>query len=146
MVPGREVWQLHPPQLIWFDWWIEQPAFAPYLRRFAAYYCNRGAEWNREVAINYKHQAFPEKATVLDIERGQLTDTVYAVALGVPECDLTIQSLGTNLRLHLNQIGDVQLLGSDGPVRWSRDESGLHITLPNGPPRQHAVALKILPR
>ena len=64
----------YQPQLVWFDWWIEQPYFAPYLRKFAAYYYNRGAQWNRGVAINYKHQAFPERAAVYDIERGQLTD------------------------------------------------------------------------
>jgi alpha-L-fucosidase len=60
------------PQLVWFDWWIEQPAFAPYLRKFGAYYYNRGEQWSRGVAINYKKEAFPEGAAVLDIERGQL--------------------------------------------------------------------------
>ena len=63
------------PQVFWFDWWIEQPSFAPYLRQFAAYYYNRGAQWDEGVAINYKHEAFPEGAAVYDIERGQLTDT-----------------------------------------------------------------------
>ncbi|MEJ5170521.1 MAG: alpha-L-fucosidase, partial [Fimbriimonadales bacterium] len=38
------------PQLFWFDWWIEQPAFAPYLRRFASYYYNRAAAWGLGVA------------------------------------------------------------------------------------------------
>lgn len=60
------------PQLVWFDWWIEQPAFAPYLRAFAAYYYNRAAGWGRGVAINYKNEAFPEGTAVFDIERGQL--------------------------------------------------------------------------
>jgi alpha-L-fucosidase len=60
------------PQLIWFDWWIEQPVFQPYLQRFAAFYYNRGAEWNKGVAINYKKQSFPARAAVLDIERGKL--------------------------------------------------------------------------
>jgi len=60
------------PQLVWFDWWIEQPVFEPYRRRFAAFYYNRGAEWNQGVAINYKNKSFPDKAAVLDIERGQL--------------------------------------------------------------------------
>jgi len=64
----------YQPQLVWFDWWIETPAFEPYLRQFAAYYYNRGAEWSRGVAINYKNRAFPERAAVYDIERGQLTD------------------------------------------------------------------------
>lgn len=61
------------PQLIWFDWWIEQVVFAPYLQRFAAHYYNRGVEWEREVAINFKHKAFPAGAAVYDIERGQLS-------------------------------------------------------------------------
>src|SRR5262249_2366181 len=62
----------YQPQLIWFDWWIEQPVFQPYLQTFAAYYYNRGAQWQRGVAINYKNQSFPERAAVWDIERGQL--------------------------------------------------------------------------
>jgi alpha-L-fucosidase len=60
------------PQLVWFDWWIEQPAFKPALQTFAAYYYNRSLQWGREVAINYKNEAFPENAAVLDVERGQL--------------------------------------------------------------------------
>jgi alpha-L-fucosidase len=62
----------YEPFLFWFDWWIEQPAFAPYLKFFAAYYYNKAHKWGEGVVINYKNQAFPEKAAVLDIERGQL--------------------------------------------------------------------------
>src|SRR5947208_10061588 len=62
----------YQPQLVWFDWWIEQPVFHPYLQRFAAYYYNRGAEWKRGVAINYKNEAFPVQTAVFDVERGQL--------------------------------------------------------------------------
>ena len=62
----------YQPQLFWFDWWIEQPVFAPYLQKFAAYYYNQGSRWQKGVAINYKNRAFPEKVAVLDIERGQL--------------------------------------------------------------------------
>jgi len=60
------------PQIVWFDWWIHHVAFEPYLRRFAAYYYNRGREWGLGVAINYKYNAFPEGAAVFDVERGQL--------------------------------------------------------------------------
>jgi alpha-L-fucosidase len=67
----------YQPQLVWFDWWIEQNCFAPYLQKFAAYYYNRGAQWNRGVAINYKHDAFPQGAAVYDIERGQLAGIRY---------------------------------------------------------------------
>jgi len=63
------------PDLVWFDWWIAQPAFHPYLQKFAAFYYNRGVEWGEGVAINYKKHggvSFPDTAGVLDIERGQL--------------------------------------------------------------------------
>jgi alpha-L-fucosidase len=65
----------HRPQLIWFDWWIAQPAFQAHLKKFAAFYYNRGTEWNKGVAINYKKhggESFPDAAGVLDVERGQL--------------------------------------------------------------------------
>jgi alpha-L-fucosidase len=64
----------YQPQLIWFDWWIENAAFVPYLQRFAAYYYNRGAERGQGVAINHKYEAFPAGAAVFDIERGQVSD------------------------------------------------------------------------
>jgi len=69
------------PQIFYFDWWIEQPVFEPYLRRFAAYYYNRALEWahfsepwSTGVVINYKHNAFPAGTAVLDVERGKLGD------------------------------------------------------------------------
>jgi alpha-L-fucosidase len=64
----------YQPQLVWFDWWIGHVAFAPYLQRFAAYYYNKGLEWGKGVAINYKYVAYPEGTAVLDVERGQLKD------------------------------------------------------------------------
>jgi alpha-L-fucosidase len=67
-----EIVDKYQPQLFWFDWWIEQPVFAPYLQEFAAYYYNRAADWRRGVAINFKHRAFPAGTAVFDVERGQL--------------------------------------------------------------------------
>lgn len=62
----------YQPQLVWFDWWIGNKAFKPYLQQFAAYYYNRGVEWGKGVAINYKYEAFEEGTAVFDVERGQL--------------------------------------------------------------------------
>jgi alpha-L-fucosidase len=66
----------YQPQLVWFDWWIDHMAFAPYLPHFAAYYYNRSTGWGdwdtTGGAINYKLNAFPEGTAVFDIERGQL--------------------------------------------------------------------------
>ncbi len=67
-----EIVDKYKPELMWFDWWIEQPAFEPYRQRFAAYYYDKAAEWKRGVVINYKNKAYPDKAAVLDIERGKL--------------------------------------------------------------------------
>jgi len=67
----------YQPQVIWFDWWIAQPAVQPYLKTFSSYYYNRGAEWGEGVAVNYKKlggESFPDTAGVLDIERGGLAD------------------------------------------------------------------------
>ncbi|WP_396667624.1 alpha-L-fucosidase [Microbacterium sp. R86528] len=71
LVRTAEIIDRYRPLLLWFDWWIEQPAFAPYLRRLAAFYYNRAREWGREVAINYKFDAFAPGTAVLDVERGQ---------------------------------------------------------------------------
>ncbi len=60
------------PQVVWFDGWINQAVYAPYIQKFASYYYNRGEEWGIGVAINYKEEAFAEGTAVLDIERGQL--------------------------------------------------------------------------
>lgn len=64
----------YQPQVFWFDWWIEQPSFEPYLRLFSSYYYNRASQWGAEVVINYKLRAFPEGTAILDVERGKLSD------------------------------------------------------------------------
>jgi alpha-L-fucosidase len=73
LVRTAEIVDKYKPDVIWFDWWIEQPVFQPYLQKFAAFYYNRGVEWKRGgVAIDYKNKSFPDRAAVLDIERGKL--------------------------------------------------------------------------
>lgn len=69
-----ELVEKYRPQLVWFDGWINQTVFKPYLQKFAAYYYNRGAAWNLGMAINYKNTAYEDGTAVLDIERGQLKD------------------------------------------------------------------------
>jgi len=69
---STEIVDKYKPEILYFDWWIGQPAFQPYLQRMAAYYYDRAAEWHTGVVLTYKVQAFPENAAVLDIERGKL--------------------------------------------------------------------------
>lgn len=70
-----EIIDRYRPQVLWFDWWIETPAFEPYLRMLAAYYYNRAAEWGVGVVIQYKWEAFAPGSAVRDIERGAMSRT-----------------------------------------------------------------------
>lgn len=72
-----EIVDNYQPEVIYFDWWICQPVFQPYLKKFGAYYYNRGAEWGKEVAINFKEwegRSFPDGTGVFDIERGRASE------------------------------------------------------------------------
>ncbi len=62
-----EIVDKYHPQIFWFDWCIEQPAYEPYLQKFAAHFYNRAAEWKKDVVLNYKYYAFPTNTAVLDI-------------------------------------------------------------------------------
>ncbi|MEI2394264.1 alpha-L-fucosidase [Paenibacillus phytohabitans] len=82
------------PQLVYFDWWIEQPVFEPYLQKLAAYYYNKAAEWGQGAVINYKFDAFAEGTAVYDMERGQLADIN-------PEVWQTCTSVGETAWCHI---------------------------------------------
>ena len=71
MVRTCELIDRYQPGILYFDWWIQEAVAKPYLRKIAAYYYNRAAEWGREVVINYKHDAFLFGTAVPDVERGQ---------------------------------------------------------------------------
>lgn len=69
-----EIVDNYKPKLFYFDWWIQHSAIKPYLKKFAAYYYNRAAEWGVDAAICYKHDAFQFGAAVVDIERGKFAE------------------------------------------------------------------------
>jgi alpha-L-fucosidase len=69
-----EIVDNYQPDLMWFDFCFEGPEWEANRKRFAAFYYNRAEEWGKGVAINYKHQAYPEEVAVLDIERGLLDE------------------------------------------------------------------------
>ena len=69
---SAELAAVYRPEFIYFDWWINQTAFEPYLRRFAAAYYNMAAAQGQGPVLTYKMEAFPPGAAVLDIERGKL--------------------------------------------------------------------------
>lgn len=73
LVRTCELIDRYRPSILYFDWWIHNVAFKPYLKKLCAYYYNRADEWGKEVTINYKHEAFPPTVATYDIERGALT-------------------------------------------------------------------------
>ncbi|MBQ8162631.1 MAG: alpha-L-fucosidase [Clostridia bacterium] len=74
LVRTCEIIDRYRPRIIYFDWWIQHSAVRPYLKKLAAYYYNRAAEWGQEVVINYKHDAFFFGTAVPDVERGQFAE------------------------------------------------------------------------
>ena len=66
----------YQPDLMWFDFCFEGPEWEPYRKMFGAYYYNHAESRQKEVVLNYKHDAYPPQAAVLDIERGLLDKTL----------------------------------------------------------------------
>ncbi|HEX3436242.1 MAG TPA: alpha-L-fucosidase [Pseudacidobacterium sp.] len=64
-----ELVERYHPELVYFDWWVEQDTFQPYLKRFAAFYYNQAAQNGQQVVLFRKNNAFPDGTTVLDKER-----------------------------------------------------------------------------
>ncbi|MGY3052993.1 alpha-L-fucosidase [Pedobacter sp. UYEF25] len=69
LLRNTELVDKYKPQIFWFDWWLDNPSFKPYLKTFAAYYYNAGLAMHKGVVLNYKNTAFPDSAAVLDFER-----------------------------------------------------------------------------
>jgi len=72
--------------------------------------------------------------------------TLYAFVMGWPEKEAIISPLGTGSKYAQGRIENVELLGYSGKLRWTRDQSGLRIQLPEQKPSEHAVAFKITGR
>jgi alpha-L-fucosidase len=71
---SAEIVEKYHPEIIYFDWWIGQPAVRPYLAKFAAFYYNKSSDHGPVGIISYKNSAMEQNAGLLDIERGQLAD------------------------------------------------------------------------
>lgn len=74
LVRTCELIDRYQPKVLYFDWWIQHAAFRPYLKKLAAYYYDRGAQWGTGCVLTYKNEAFPFGCAVPDMERGQFAD------------------------------------------------------------------------
>ena len=69
-------------------------------------------------------------------------NAIYAIALGWPgDGKLTIKSLGTSSPAGAVNVRNVQLLGSNTKVKWSRESSGLILNLPSQKTGQYAFCV-----
>jgi alpha-L-fucosidase len=83
--------------------------------------------------------------TADDIRFTTRDGVVYAIVLGTPQTDITIKSLGSGAGLFTGQIGSVELLGSNQPVKWSQTTDALAIKRPTANLSPAAVVFKISP-
>ena len=66
----KEVVDKYEPDVVWFDWWVEELE-EEYRKKFLAYYFNKGKEWGKDVVVSYKNTSFPANTGVHDYERGR---------------------------------------------------------------------------
>jgi alpha-L-fucosidase len=84
--------------------------------------------------------------TPKDIRFTTKGSVLYATALAWPEDGkLTIETLAQSRPEYPRQIGRVELLGSPGPLKFTREAGGLVVTLPANKPNDFAYVLKIQP-
>ncbi|HVX56553.1 MAG TPA: alpha-L-fucosidase, partial [Candidatus Saccharimonadales bacterium] len=62
--------------------------------------------------------------------RSKDSRTVYAITLGLPEGEFTIESLGLSGAHSPGKIGKVEVLGSKQQPQWKQTDRGLAVTLP----------------
>ncbi|WP_265458125.1 alpha-L-fucosidase [Enterococcus sp. HY326] len=70
-----EIIEQYQPEILYFDWWIQHAAFKESLQLLAAFYYNRGAQWQRPTSISYKHDAMMFGSGIVEIERGKFADS-----------------------------------------------------------------------
>jgi alpha-L-fucosidase len=72
-------------------------------------------------------------------------DSLYAFIMVWPETrTAVVKSLAANSReIDGRRVADVSLLGYGGKIKWTQDDKGLTVQLPDQPPSASAVTLKI---
>ncbi|MGA9639397.1 alpha-L-fucosidase [Flavobacterium sp.] len=65
----------YKPDLLWFDYGLDNEGFKSVHKEILSYYYNKGVEWKKDVVFqdkNMKYESFPEDLIVLDLERGRM--------------------------------------------------------------------------
>ncbi len=103
-----------------------------------------------EVQTAEKSSSFNEKnrkdLTASDVRFTTKGETLYAFVMGWPDYQAEIRPLATGTALRVGKIQRVELLGFDGQLQLTQDESGLKIRLPEKKPSTTPWSLKSLAR
>jgi alpha-L-fucosidase len=81
--------------------------------------------------------------TAEDVRFTTKGSTLYAFVMGWPQKQAVIKSLATTGAVAQTKIRNVELLGFKGKVKWTQDDRGLAVELPEQKPCEHAIAFKI---
>jgi alpha-L-fucosidase len=81
--------------------------------------------------------------TASDVRFTTKGDTLYAFVMGWPEYQAVIRPLALNTALRVGKIQNVELLGFDGKLQWSQDDSALKVLVPQQKPGDHAFVFKL---
>jgi alpha-L-fucosidase len=66
---GAEIIDKYQPQILCLDDAIDRRYSGPYLRKLAAFYYNRAAQWGEGVVITSRSRTFPEAGVLTEVER-----------------------------------------------------------------------------
>jgi len=91
--------------------------------------------YTQDYKVNYK----PE-----DIRFTVKGDCLYAICLGWPGEEITIESLGSRAALKPGEIKKVTMLGVDEELEWDHRGEGLTIKTPKSKPCKYAYTFKII--
>ncbi|MDQ2711299.1 MAG: alpha-L-fucosidase [Acidobacteriota bacterium] len=81
--------------------------------------------------------------TVADIRFTTKANTLYVFVMGWPDYQVDIRQLALGTPLRVGKIEKVELLGFDGNIHFTQNESGLKILVPEKQPCDYAVAFKV---
>jgi alpha-L-fucosidase len=81
--------------------------------------------------------------TAADVRFTTQGDILYAFVMGWPEYQAVIRPLATHTALRVGKIQNVELLGFDGKLEWSQDETGLKVLMPAAKPCDYAITFKV---
>ena len=81
--------------------------------------------------------------TAEDVRFTTKPNTLYAFIMGSPKDEIVIRALGTHSPQSPPKIANVVLLGHPGHLTWAQDPVGLRVSVPQQPPSDLALTLKV---